>query len=243
MKKRVLIALLLIIMGIQLMAQKLNDALYLNNGSIIYGKLTEIVNDTYKIQTSDGSILVYKAEEVARFEKESHIINIRKESGLGFSLEAGLLVGSQQSEFRSPFSFNCLLSITSNTSNVTSLGSGVEFLGRPYSPLFIEYKYIIMDNNTAPFVFIRGGAVIPFGSSGEAVSTTNITSGNIRDYKGGASLTLGTGISWSKENYETYLSFAYRYARTSYEQNEYNKGIVTYSNNFNRLEIKFGYRF
>jgi hypothetical protein len=63
------------------------------------------------------------------------------------------------------------------------------------------------------------------------------------NYKGGATFALGSGISWSKEDYETYLSFAYRYAHTSYQQKEYNRGVITYESNLNRLELKFGFRF
>jgi hypothetical protein len=244
MKKHVLMAIFFIITGIQLLAQKTNDVLYLKNGSIIYGKLMEIVKDTYKMQTADGSIFIYKAEEVEKFANEAPFFNGRKTDGFGFSLEAGFLIGSQQSEYVAPFSFNFLASITSNTQNITSVGSGVEFLGRPYTPLFLEYKYIIFNKKTAPFIFLRCGAVIPFGSSNEQTTTAQTNNNNfIKDYKGGVSLGLGTGISWAKENYETYLSFAYRYARTCYEQNEYNRGYVTYSNNFNRLEVKFGYKF
>ena len=64
-----------------------------------------------------------------------------------------------------------------------------------------------------------------------------------KDYKGGASLGIGTGISWAKEESETYLTFAYRYAHTSYQQDDYNNVTYTYKNNFNRLEIKFGFKF
>lgn len=243
MKKHVLVVIFVIITGFQLSAQKLNDVLYLKNGSIIYGKLVEIVNDTYKMQTSDGSVFIYKSEEVAKFAKETPFFDGRKESGVGFSLEAGLLIGSQQTEFKSPFSFNCMVNFTCNTLNVTSIGSGVEFLGRPFTPLFIEYKYILYNKKTSPFIFLRGGAVIPFGGSGETQFTNYTNTGDPKDYKGGVSLGLGTGISWAKENYETNLSFAYRYAHTSYVLSEYSRGDVMYSNNFNRLEIKFGYKF
>ena len=64
-----------------------------------------------------------------------------------------------------------------------------------------------------------------------------------KDYKGGVSLTFGSGISWAKEDYAVFLSFAYRYAHTSYVQNEYNRGEVTYNDSLNRLEIKFGFTF
>jgi len=243
MKKHLLLSIFLIIIGFQLSAQKTKDVLYLKNGSIIYGKLIEIVDDQYKMQTSDGSIFIYKSSEVEKFAKESPFFDGRKTEGFGFSLEAGLLAGSQHTEYAAPFSFNFLAGITSNTKNITSIGSGVEFFGRSYIPLFIEYKHIFYDRKTSPFIFARGGAVIPFGGDEQTTSIVYSYNNGPKDYKGGASITFGTGISWAKDDYETYLSFGYRYAHTSYVQNEYTRGDVTYSNSLNRLEIKFGFKF
>jgi hypothetical protein len=42
---------------------------------------------------------------------------------------------------------------------------------------------------------------------------------------------------------ETYLSFGYRYAQTSYMELNYNNQDVTYKNYYNRLEAKFGFKF
>lgn len=243
MKKHFLLFIILLITGVNLSAQKSKDVLYLKNGSIIYGKLIEIKDDQYKMQTSDGSIFIYKTSEVEKFTKEFPFFDGRKVEGAGVSLEAGLLIGAQNAEFTAPFSFNFLVGITSSTVNITSLGSGVEFFGRPYTPLFIEYKRILYNRKTSPFFFLRGGAVLPFGGNERTPSAAYNYNTGPRDYKGGASITFGTGISWAKQDYETYLSFAYRYAHTSYVQNEYSLGDVTYNNALNRLEIKFGYKF
>jgi hypothetical protein len=62
-------------------------------------------------------------------------------------------------------------------------------------------------------------------------------------YKGGFSFTLGTGISWTKDGYETYLSVAYRNANTSYTETDNTNQIYTYKTAYNRLEIKYGFRF
>jgi len=242
MKEHILLVIILIITTIQLSAQKTSDVLYLKNGNIRYGKLIEITNDHYKMQTSDGSVFIFKSDEVEKFAKESSFFEGRKAKGPGFALEAGFLVGSQGSEYVAPLSFNVLGSITANTKNVISIGSGVEFIGRPYTPLFLEYKYIFSDRRVSPFMFIRGGGIIPVSDTEESGSVTNP---NIvpKDYYGGLSMALGTGISWVKESYETNLSFAYRYAHTSYTQNEYNRGYVTYNNKYNRLEVKLGFKF
>lgn len=241
MKKQIVMVLLLIICTLSISAQKVKDVLYLKNGSIIFGKLIEISEAQYKIQTSDGSMLIYSNEEVQKFAREAPGFEGRKKSGFTYSLEAGLLAGSQDTKYFAPFSFNILAGGTVMTKNIISAGTGVEFIGRPYTPLFIEYKYIINDKKTSPFVFLRGGAVLALG--GAETSNPNYNDYGPKDYKGGGSVTFGTGISWAKDDYETFLSFAYRYAHTSYTQKEYAHGDVTYSENLNRLEIKFGFKF
>jgi hypothetical protein len=95
---------------------------------------------------------------------------------------------------------------------------------------------------TSPFLFVRAGGLLSMGGDEENVNYDIYSSGP-KDYKGGPSFTLGSGISWARPDHETYLSFAYRHARTSYSRKEYNRGIVTYENTLNRLEIKFGFKF
>jgi hypothetical protein len=243
MKKLVSLFTLLIIIGFTLSAQRTKDVLYLKDGSIIYGKLIEIKDDNYRIQASDGSIFVYKTGEVEKFAKESPVYDGRKSGGFGFAIEGGLLVGAQNTDYNAPFSFNVLAGFVKNTKHLVSFGSGVEFIGKPYTPLFIEYKYMISVNKTAPFVFVRGGGIVQIGGTNSDSYDYNYDYNTPFNYKGGASFTAGTGISWSKEGYETYMSFAYRYAHSSYDQKEYNQGITTYENTLNRLEIKIGFRF
>src|SRR5580692_11140530 len=47
-------------------AQKGNDVLYLKNGSVIKGTITDQGNGTVKIQTKDGSIFVYSASDIEK---------------------------------------------------------------------------------------------------------------------------------------------------------------------------------
>ena len=59
MKKISLFVIMLIFTVINLSAQKNKDVLYLKNGSIIYGKLMEVIDNQYKIKTPDGSLFVF----------------------------------------------------------------------------------------------------------------------------------------------------------------------------------------
>lgn len=234
---------MLIFTIINLSAQKNKDVLYLKNGSIIYGKLMEVIDNQYKIKTPDGSLFVFPSAEVDKFVNETPVYDGRKKRGLGFSLEAGVLIGSQSSDYKAPFSFNIGGNYTCNVRSIFGIGSGVEYLGKPFTPLYLEYKYLFSSKKTAPFIFVRAGKL--FNLKGDDSNNDYVNPGYNyeKSYSGGASFTLGTGISWSKEDNETYLSFAYRYAHTSYTQYDYNHLLDTYQNDYNRLELKFGFKF
>jgi hypothetical protein len=243
MKKFTFLIILVIFTSFQLYSQRTRDVLYLKNGSVINGTIVEIAGDQYKIRTSDRSIFVFPAAEVDKYVKEAPGFDGRKKEGVGFALESGFLMGSQNSEYVLPFSFNFVGSITYKTKNIFGVGSGVEFIGQTYAPLFFEYKYLLFDRKTTPFLFLRTGGLMHFANDSEGTDSGYPQYGNLTKYKGGISLGLGTGISWAKEDIETYLSFAYRYATTSNTQEDYLHHFVTYKNYYNRLEIKFGFKF
>ena len=97
-----------------------------------------------------------------------------KAAGFGLALEAGLLIGSQNSEIDAPFSFNILVNYTAGTKNILGFGSGVEFLGSAFSPFFLEYKRLFNDRKATPFVFFRGGALFIQGVTMKVILTTSI---------------------------------------------------------------------
>jgi hypothetical protein len=185
--------------------------------------------------------MMFPLSEVDRYAETTSFFQGRKNSGPGFSLEGGLLVGAQTSNYKAPFSFNVLGNYTISTRNIVSLGSGVEFLGVSFAPVFMEYKYLLSDKRVSPYLFGRLGKM--FHLSRDYSTDYNNDPYGKSDYKGGLSFAVGTGVSWSKEDVEPYLSFAYRYAETSYKQTDYNSHPATYKSNYNRLEIKFGFKF
>ncbi|HUX96370.1 MAG TPA: hypothetical protein VMV47_11630 [Bacteroidales bacterium] len=242
MKKYLTLTIFLLISAFSLIAQKSKDVLYLKNGSLIKGTLIEIVTEQYKIKTSDGSIFIFPASDVEKLTKEMMLYTGRPETGFTFALEAGILLGEQDAEYEAPFSFNMLAGYIIDKKNIISAGSGVEFFGKPFTPLFLEYKRLLSDRKTTPFIYMRGGALMHLGGS-DSETYDIYNQYEPYNYKGGLSFGMGTGISWDREDYETYLSFGYRYAHTSYEQKEYYQTPATYNNIMNRLEIKFGFRF
>jgi hypothetical protein len=243
MKKHLLIGMMLIFIIFPLSAQKSKDVLYLKNGTRIYGKLMEISNNQYKIKTPEGNIFTFQGTEVEKYVNERAISDSLKKSGGGFALEGGVLAGAQSNKYDAAFSFNLIGSIALNRFDNLGLGSGVEYLGQPFMPIFIEYRHLMSAKKTIPFIFIRGGRLFHINGDFERTDLTSPAYNTPLSYKGGFSLTIGTGISWFKDDYESYLTFAYRNAHTSYDELDYNYQRSTYKNAYNRLEIKYGFRF
>lgn len=243
MKKCFLIGMILIFILSPLSAQKSKDVLYLKNGTKIYGNLMEISDSQYKIKTPKGFIFTFQCSEVEKYVNERAISDSLRKSGTGFTLEAGVLAGAQSNKYDAAFSFNFIGSIKANKFDSFGLGSGVEYLGQPFLPIFLEYRHLMSVRKTTPFIFIRGGGLFHLNGDFERTDFTSPVYDTPMSYKGGFSLTMGTGISWFKDDYESYLTFAFRNAHTSYDELEYNNQRSTYKNSYNRLEIKYGFRF
>jgi len=71
------------------------DAVYLKNGSVIKGIIIEnIPNVSIKLQTADGSIFIYKYEEIEKFAKEDVpvVVNTAKDKNPGLAFMFSFLL-------------------------------------------------------------------------------------------------------------------------------------------------------
>ncbi|MDO4461473.1 MAG: hypothetical protein Q4C30_03080 [Bacteroidia bacterium] len=69
--KKLLLVIGLVIVSISAIGQKVQDVVYLKNGSIVRGDVLELTpGETIKIETSDRSVFVYDANDVVRVVKE-----------------------------------------------------------------------------------------------------------------------------------------------------------------------------
>lgn len=78
--KKLTLVLFILAMASSLAAQEYIDVVYLKNGGRIRGIIIEnIPNEKVKIQTSDGSIFVYKYEEIEKFTREESQKTVKPE--------------------------------------------------------------------------------------------------------------------------------------------------------------------
>ena len=240
MKRLLLLFIICTYITVQLNAQQGGDALYLKNGSVVYGKLVEVKDNQYRVKTVDGFLFSFSADEVEKFslgvKSETREIEFNDPNGFGFGIETGFLFGEANEHFPILLVFNPMLTYTLKTNHTLGFVTGVEIFDQLYLPLQLEYRTNILKRNVTPFIYARGGGLIPLG--GEDSS---------EDYKGGWTFGVGTGFRWPIADFESYIKFGFRYGYTVHtENNSYNSTFpvnYTYQEIFYRLEMKWGFKF
>ncbi len=244
MKRILIILTATIVLSFCANAQQGKDVLFLKNGSVIYGSLTEIKDGRYTIATTGGLIFTYTTDEVEKFiiggESKPGKVQINNLNGIGFGIESGFLIGSSNHNFPLLFSINPMLTFTFADRNTIGFVSGLEAYDKLYLPLLFEYRYNIMNTNVSPFIYARGGGLLSLSDDDE-----------YEDYKGGWTLGVGTGFRWPIAGFESYIKLGFRYGFTVHKQNSYYDYIdgetfpadFTYQANFYRFEMKWGFKF
>ena len=97
------VVVILVVFQVTLLAQTTVDVIYLKNGSVIRGTIIEqIVGETVKIQTRDGSIFSYKMDEMLRISKENSTPSASSQdaSKADLYIAGGLALPSGPEDFR-----------------------------------------------------------------------------------------------------------------------------------------------
>lgn len=252
MKKPAIITVIMLIISINAFSQKNKDALFLKNGSQIFGKMEQASGDKISLRTSDGSLFVFDSTEVDHFVIHDNSSVTRKKAGFGIGTEIGFLAGPQNSQYSAPFSFGFSTSYTFGTRYMAEAGSGLEFIGHSYMPFYGGFRYYFRESRTAPFIFGRAGYMVLISENeGETIYYPLLSSyyppnywyTDDREYKGGPTFTVGMGASFAISDMETYMSFAYRHFSTNEIVSTSTSQTEQFFYYYNRLEIKFGIRF
>ena len=162
--KRFSIFLILLFACLSINAQKMQDVVYMKNGSVIRGLVMEQIPDSIiKIGTSDGSIFVFQTQDVVKITKEpskkywGNNVNIYRPKGYRWFLDLGGGVGDGgflELTSTHGYQFNPYLFV----------GGGAGALTDTWAVLFPFYANVhsnLLNNRISPFLDMRmGGALI-----------------------------------------------------------------------------------
>ncbi len=139
-------------------AQRLRDAVYLKNGSIIRGSIIENKKGEYvKIETSGESVWVFKQAEIDTIKIE--VVKDFKRKGYFNVTSLGFLVGQGAPE-RDP-SLTMINGYQLNSRVMLGVGVGVERLAVTTFPLFAELRYNFLDEKFSSFATFQFGYHFP----------------------------------------------------------------------------------
>lgn len=164
------IVLLFSIVSIQAQSQSA-ETVYLKNGSVIKGKVIEMVpGKQIKVKTADGSLFVYTMEEVDRVTKEEGNNNIFKAvqpyeydvTRFRGIVEFGYIAG----DFAAP-EFSLSLGYQANPYFFIGAGFGVQYftdISKAALPIFMDMRGCFFLGKASPFLSLKMGyeALIDF---------------------------------------------------------------------------------
>ncbi|MBP6978943.1 MAG: hypothetical protein PHD61_08710 [Bacteroidales bacterium] len=223
------------------------DALYLNNGSVLRGKVLEsIPGQGVKIEMVGSNILVIPENEIEKIvmrETESQTSSKTSQpSKIEVHPQVHLFGGSDQSwgfTVRTAYAFPFRLSL--------GAGTGVEWFSAAMLPLFADVSYKILPGKWSPFVYAQAGYALPL----EENQNTYFYYYDQNNH-GGILAGAGAGIRKDFSNHAAItFSVGYRFQQSRmtaeynswYDDNPNHEVKAERTEQFNRIALSLGFMF
>lgn len=234
MKSHSFIMLFLLFLSTTLLSQEQRDVIYLRDGSIIKGNITESTDEVIKIETCCGSVLAIQSAQVLSMEKETvpkSAFQVKQAGYMNFT-SMGFLLGSPSNEKIAPFSVITEHSYRAN--DYVTIGGliGYELLDEAVMPVGVNVKGFVFDGIKNVYLGLTGGY---------SVSLENPNKDLYESTSGGPffNIELGVLIPVSHNN-SFFIAMGYRYNKLKYERSDWWLGEVEREVKYNRISIRLG---
>ena len=168
--KRVIISAIIVFIAVcKISAQIPQEIVYLKNGSVIRGiVLEQIPNQSVKVQTKDGSIFVYKVEEIEKISKDFEKKNNKILSETSYDLKGyrgfvdiGYIFGVGEEGLKEDrIEFSTTHGYQLNNHFFIGGGVGIHYMTSSdvfLLPMFVDFKGYLLNGNVSPFFDLKGG--------------------------------------------------------------------------------------
>jgi hypothetical protein len=232
--KRILILLLALACFVPASSQKTCDAVYVNNGSIIRGRITEQNDTLVKIMTGCGSEFAFRKNEILRITVEKCVTTkarITRKGYMNFT-SMGVLIGSTDNDKSAPFSVLMEHNYRFNKSIALGGVIGFEQLNESVLPLGANIKLFLPAGSTDFYIGSTAGYSFSLGKPAD-IAITKATGGFMFSTEIGIVIPVSVGSAIS-------IAIGYRYNELHYELNNWYMGDYKQNNTYNRLMLRFG---
>jgi hypothetical protein len=251
-KQALVLIMLVMLSWVDISAQLLNnEVVYLKNGSIIRGEITQQSADSIRIETNCNSFIILSQTDVLEIKKEpaenSKEINknnflINDTKGIYSYTTIGMLTGNSEIIDDFSFSFHTNIGYEFNHLIGVGVGIGVEHLKTELLPVYASFKSHLLNKANSPFVNLSVGYSFPLSDTKRKDDYTDYS------YEGGFGLSLDLGISSFKtKNYAFTITAGYKYQVVKETSDLYywwygeTKEKNTYE--FNKIAVRIGFMF
>jgi len=216
------------------------DAVYLFNGSILRGKITENIKGVKTTIEIVGRNIIVVPDSLIKMILMDQVIPTNERENKASPVELAASVnfygGSTNSggfTFITSYNFPFRLSVGG--------GIGIEWFDHQQIPFMADVKYRFLKGLWSPYVYAQGGYAVPLSQEGDDVWT---------EYHGGTLAGVGGGMrfNFSRRN-ALFFSLGYRYQKTKMVSNPYpwSSSYPQYEtiryDEFNRMTFSFGFIF
>lgn len=231
---RILITLLALSIFLPASSQKNCDAVYITNGSIIRGKITEQNDTLVRILTCCGSEFAFRKNEILRITTEKCFATKARISRKGYMnfTSMGVLVGSTEDYKSAPFSV--LMDHNYRFNKTLGLGGviGFEQLNESVMLLGVNLKFFLPAGNTDLYFGSTAGHSFPLGKPAD-ISIKKANGGFMFSSEIGIIIPVSQGSAIS-------VAIGYRYNELHYDLNNWYLGDYKQNNTYKRLMLRFG---
>lgn len=247
MKKYFLIlTLLAAFISVNLNAQSTEDIVYLNNGSILRGKITEKVSGSHVTLEMLGRNSLVIPDSVIKVVLTDQFVQAKHRENNSSPVEMAASVsffgGSKNSagcSFITSYRFPFRLS--------TGVGIGNEWFDHQQIPFIADVKYSFLKGSWSPYVYAQTGYAIPLSKKPESDNTWY--NPNI-EYYGGVLTGIGGGMRFDFAGHNALIfSVGYRYQKTKtitdnnyWSSSSYSEETIKYDE-YNRMTFSVGFLF
>ena len=235
--------------------EKMQDVIYLNNGSILHGEIIEIkVNESITLISNCGDTWVINQTDIERIAKEpiSKSIILKdsigkisyKRKGFYSNINIGFLFGGNMDTPFPPLSLMFVNGYQFDWGLALGAGLGLDLLNEAYMPAVLDLRYTFRNSKVSHFMYIQGGYAIslenpdPYDYEYYSYYDSDLKS------KGGYLINPGIGFKLNLNNKNAFsFGVGYKYMQVEHTYREFNGQEIDRTIKYNRITLSFGYHF
>ena len=238
-------------------AQKLQDVVYLKNGSILHGEITRIeMNKSITLLSNCGDTWVINQDDIDRIEKQPAVRKsivkkdtsaniIYKRQGFYSNINVGFLFGGDMETPFPPLSLLFVSGYQFDWGLATGVGLGLDLLTESYMPVVADIRYNFRNSRVSHYVYVQGGYAIALESPDPYDYNYNSYYGSDLKSKGGYLINPGIGFKLNFNDRNAFsFGIGYKYSEIYHTyKEEYNGQEIDRTIKYNRISLSFGYHF